>query len=80
MTDGYDRAALLAELVAAMGPEPVADDEVTAEMVAAATGLARVTCSAYLNRQVIAGAMTARDARGDNGRRVKAYRKVAADG
>lgn len=80
MTDKYDRAALLAELVAQMGPEPVREDEVTSEMVAAATGLARVTCSEYLNRQVFAGAMSARDARGANGRRVKAYRKVRADG
>ena len=80
MTDGYDRAALLAELVAQMGVEPLRPDEVTATMVADATGLDRKTCSEHLNLQVAVGKMAVRDARGDNGRRVRAYRKVAAEG
>jgi len=80
MTDGYDRAALLAELVVQMGIEPLRADEVTATMVAEATGLNRKTCSEHLNLQVAAGKLTVRNARAENGSKVRAYRRVAADG
>lgn len=67
--------ALLAELLAA-APQPVDPlTEVTAPMLAKQTGLNEHTWSDRLRKKAEAGELLCRDAIGENGHPVKAYRR-----
>jgi len=70
-----DKAAMLAEAVAAWGLEPVADDEMTLREMAAAAGIGEQAASRCVKRDVAAGRLTVRKAT-VGGRQVNVYRRV----
>lgn len=69
-------AELLESLAAEYYLEPVAPDEVTAEMLAARLKCTQKYALDILKDEERAGHLTSRDARAPNGYRVKAYRKA----
>ena len=76
MTDSM-RADLLADILRWSGEvEPVRSDEVTAADYMAETGLQHQAAKHALDKLVDEGRLARRDARGDNGRRVTAYRQT----
>ena len=67
---------LLELLAAEIGLPDIADDEVTAQLVADYTGCSWTKAAATLKAKLAAGELTARKVRAQNGKPAIAYRKA----
>jgi len=67
---------LLELLAAEIGLPDIAEDEVTAQMVADYTGVSWTKAAATLKAKLAAGELTARQVRTQNGKIATAYRKA----
>ena len=76
MTDDALRAAILAELIALDGAEPVLPGDITRQDYAEAAGMTPEGAGYRLNKLVREGVLSKHDAVDSRGRRVSVYRRV----